>query len=123
MKPPPHEDVVKARARFALQAVRSLRGDKAKQQLKGLPVMLRTLGLLQSTALLKSDSELRPLADHLATWLLDECPMPTLLSEQGGSASRLLEAASDADPASLRAAEHEAVEITVTMKLFGDALG
>jgi hypothetical protein len=122
MNLPSHEDLVKRRAEFALDAVNSLAGDRAKQRLKGLPVELRTLGLLQTTALLASDQALRPLANHLAQWLLEKCPMKALIAESAATGVRLLEVATNADPSSLRAAEREAIEFAVTMKLFGSAI-
>lgn len=114
-------DLADKRGKYALDRVRSWReAGKTVQLVKGLPVMVRSLGLAQAVAMLaRRGGSGRQLSEDLAGWLLGEAPMKPL-GEGRSDALGLVERVVSATPEAVRAAEEEAILFLEVLKLFGE---
>ena len=94
---------------------------EAAQRAKGLPVELRTQGLVVTVTTLMNGSH-GHLANDLARWVLDEAPHKPLSAWTGGEnrspARRLLQACLEADRAAFLAAQAEALALAEHIKRF-----
>ena len=114
-------DLVDRRAKCAHRRVEAWpEPQKTVQVVKGLAVMVRSLGLAQSAAILaRRGAPGRRLAEDLAAWLLDQAPMKPL-GEGRSDAVGLIERVIEATPQAARAAEEEAIRFLEVLKLFGE---
>ncbi|SER20069.1 CRISPR-associated protein (Cas_Cmr5) [Solimonas aquatica] len=121
-------DLRASRARFCYDEVAAWAGkpwrQEAAQRVKGLPVQVRTQGLVVTLAMLMADDKTytRHLADLLANWLLTAAPYRALRGEGGATALTLLEACSKAPRVEYAAAQREAILLLQQLKIFADAL-
>lgn len=97
------------------------RAERLTTHVKGLPVLIRRMGLTQAVALLASRSETRPLADELATWMLTKHPARPL-GAQGGGVPQLLQRLTALPSATARALEEEGLRYAEALKLFSGGL-
>lgn len=122
-------DMAFVRARYCFKDVREWkpqwRKDAAKR-VKGLPVALRSQGLMVVVAtLMREDNPAsRRIVDNLAQWLFNGAPHVPLRSSENEepSAGRLLNACMKASRADYLAAEMEAIIFFDQVKLYADAL-
>jgi hypothetical protein len=124
-----NRDLALVRARYGFNVVRDWREQwrkDAAQRVKGLPVAIRTQGLMIAVAMLMREDKAaaRQLADRLANWLLEEAPHGPLRSSARGEASgrRLLEVCMKASRGDYLAAEREAILFFDQVKIYADAL-
>ncbi len=129
MNTPACNDRAAARARYAYQEVLdwskiSKPRDTARRA-KGLPVQLRSQGLVVALAtLMREGAAAAPLARALAIWLLDQAPAwvgRTPGGSEPASPKVLLNACMSAGRAEYQAAETEALAFLEQIKLFSDA--
>lgn len=125
-------DLRAARARFAYDEAAGWKKDVRKpttQRVKGLPVQMRTQGLMQTLAVLMADDReyVRHLAEVTGKWLLFEAPYRAL-QEAGsaqphwGYARRLLESCMKASRLEYAWAQLEAIQLLDQIKIYADAL-
>jgi hypothetical protein len=111
--------------RRALYAWGQIRGRKLSPEdiarLKGLPIEVRTLGLITVVALLEEDDEglVLPL---LKDWLLRECPRRALAAKEHESPLNLLDACIRAPRKQYLAAQREAISFLYQVKILACAL-
>ncbi len=120
-----------ARARYAYDNVADW-SEKwckdANQRVKGLPVQVRTQGLMVSIALLMNEdtNQSRKLAALLADWLLRQAPVQILPwtghAGNGPTGRDLLEACAKGARMPVLAAQREAIAILEQVKLYAQAL-
>lgn len=97
--------------------------DKAKARVEGLPVELRSQGLLVTLATLMSEGdEGSRVSQALALWLLKDSPHKLFGTRDKGSAKDLLEACLQADRATYAAAQKEALILVGQIKVYANAL-
>jgi CRISPR-associated protein Cmr5 len=123
--------LVAARARYAYDDVANWSekwSKEANKRVKGLPVQVRTQGLMVSIAMLMSEDthQSRKLAALLADWLLRQAPVQ-VLPWTGHAGSRptereLLDACSKGAHIPMLAAQREAIAILEQVKLYAQAL-
>ena len=124
-----NRDLTFARARYSFNDVREWkshwRKDAAKR-VKGLPVAIRSQGLMVVIAtLMREDTPYsRHIVDCLAQWILKEAQHSPLLSSENKEPSgrQLLDACMNALRADYVAAEMEAILFLDQVKLYADAL-
>lgn len=128
-----HHDLKTARARFAYQEVSNWQPDNVRRdattEAQGLPIQVRTQGLLVTLAVLTSrrDTVSDLFADALTLWLLKDAPHQPLGSWSGPGTERptalnLLKTLTDASRADHAAAQREAVLLLDQIKIFAKAL-
>lgn len=114
------------RIRFAFDVVKGWSRNAFNdpvQRAKGLPVQLRTQGLVVTLATLMDGGHAH-FADTIARWLLREAPCKPLAQwaeDQGSSASRLLAACVRADRSAYLSAQAEALALVEHIKRFAGA--
>lgn len=119
---PPLSDLRELRSRSACRAVdRWPTGTPLRQHVKGLPVLIRSLGLASAVALLHARGETRPLAEDLAAWLLQGHPARPLGQEAGGVPA-FLRAFVKLSSAEARGLESEGLRYAEALKLYAGAL-
>jgi len=125
------ENLQMKRARHAFQAVAGwpkARRDEAAKRVQGLPVEMRSHGLMVSIATLMKDSRHAHLAETIARWVLEKAPHLPLgkatAEASGGVALQLLRACTDrsTDRASYLAAQTEALALLEHIKRFAAAM-
>ncbi len=124
-------DLRAARARYAYGEVASWK-DKSKettQRVKGLPVQIRTQGLMQTLAVLMADDKphVRRLGEVTGRWLLEDAPYRALSEASSNSGTwshsrRLLEACMKASRLEYVWAQQEAIQLLDQIKIYADAL-
>lgn len=118
-------DLHRKRVEFAVDTVSAWLnegevGKKLGVQLPGLPVMLRTQGLLITYLTLRAKDGGHKLAHALQVWLTREAPRPTLPA--GSSDADFVALCTQAERFAYLAAQWEAIEIAQALKLAGEAL-
>jgi hypothetical protein len=117
------------RARFAFDEVSQWPGpirDRAHAEVKGLPVALRTQGLVQTLAtLVNGEPHQTRLAQAIARWVLEEAPRRPLErwldSKLARPEARLLAACVRAERTAYLAGQSEALAIVEKLKIFAEA--
>ena len=119
---PAAESLRDRRARAACLAVSQWSGDRATLQdhVKGLPVLVRRLGLAQAVALLAARSETRPLAQDLSRWLAEAWPGQSV--GRVGEVGVFLREFTALPSARARALEDEGLRYAEALKLFSGGL-
>ncbi len=124
-----NRDLALVRTRCCFNDVREWKKQwrkEAAKRVKGLPVAIRSQGLMVVIATLMSEDTpySRHFADRLAQWLLKDAPHGSLRSTENGEPSglRLLEVCMKASRAEYLAAEMEAIIFLDQVKLYADAL-
>ncbi len=117
-------DLVNLRAKYAFNCVKEWTQEKqAVQLVKGLPVMIRTLGLAQGIAMIarKSDAASQELSYNICGWLLEKSPYRPL-GEARSSAVELIQRIMESGYEEVSAAEEEAIRFAEVLKLFGELI-
>jgi hypothetical protein len=120
------QDLERSRFEFALERVGELRqrggpqDAKALEKLPGLPVLVRTHGLLVAYAMLR-DGDGGALAGAMEAWLTRRAPKPPLKVEQAEVEFMLR--CTQVSRSAYLAAQWEAVQFARALKLVGAALG
>lgn len=116
-------DLSDERARYAWARARNWTQPKQSVQIvKGLPVLIRTLGLAQGIAMLarKSDAG-QELSGDVCAWLLEGAPYRPL-GEGRADAVGLVQRIVESGCEEARAAEEEAIRFVEVLKLFGELI-
>ena len=127
-------DLERKRSLFALERVEAWREDPSDELARnaatltqGLPVALRSQGLLVVSARLAAKTHTKD-AEHqvlaaLMDWLGgDECPLDLLQGADSGSKDDYFRALRQMEPSAYRAAQREALHLAERLKLFASAL-
>lgn len=118
------EDLQRKRFEFAIERIDIMMqggesAPKAFDKLPGLPVLIRTQGLLVAVALLRAGQG-REIAEAIETWLTDAAPNAVL--KRGESKKDFMSICTNASRAAYLAAQWEAVELAQCLKLTREAL-
>jgi hypothetical protein len=118
------KDLERERAKFAYERVSAWKKLDLRPRpgdwLLGLPVMLRTQGLLATHAILRSKDG-KGVAEALEAWLTREAPKPPLGGDREDK--DFIVRCTSVDRAQYLAAQSEAVAFATTLKWVAQALG
>jgi len=116
-------DLRNARTRAAAERV-SAWGSSSRlgQHVKALPVLVRSMGIAQATAYLARQNETRPMAEDLAWWLAEGCPVGLLGRARSGGVAAFIKAFVKLDQRTAHAADEEGLRFAEALKLFHVAI-
>ncbi len=118
MSAPALQDLRHARNRAAFQEVRLWgRNPRLAQAVKGLPVLVRSMGIASAVALLASRPDTHALAEALASWLTRGCPVRFFENVDGDGVGAFLAAYAKASQHRAHALDEEGLRFAEALKL------